>query len=509
MLLALASCWLSECARPGRLEIVEPVTPVSTEGPADSAQAQREQLFAALFGDTLVGFKPGSADSTDRFLGRLREGYTVDTLNVMLLGDNRPGFRSTHLRPHYKAIEGMVSLNPVNWVKGLINIPILLVRGTIPDFTLWRDIPEKLRAQPSFGREESVLKAMTAAVDSLEARGQKVSAIINTGDLVKDGRFPNQWERFLTMVTPLAKRVPYFPIAGNHERTDSPEGLYNWHTATGLPISSDRLYYYFDSADGWVRFIALDSNPMTDPKNYWTREVEVLYSDEQIDWLTKIMKGHTGPALVFMHHPPFSLGFHRVEWQNDALLRERRARMVKALHESGLSVMAAGHEHAYERALLTCGDAVLIVLVAGGAGSPLHQIPLEAAAAQMFAEYEIEGCEFKPENTFVSQSFHFIHMRFWFGGGDFYTYAVDENGDRKLIDEVKIDLKRFGVPEVDQHKMPVPPETDVEQAPPTEETSDSTAAKQAKPDSAASEHLLESPPPEDAEKKPPAKKRSP
>ncbi len=60
-------------------------------------------------------------------------------------------------------------------------------------------------------------------------------------------------------------------------------------------------------------------------------------------------------------------------------------------------------------------------------------------------------------------------MRFWFGGGEFFTYAVDEDGGRTLIDEVKIDLERYGIPKIDQHKMPVPP-VDVEEPPPSEES---------------------------------------
>jgi hypothetical protein len=34
----------------------------------------------------------GHGDLALRFLGRLRDGFTADTLNIILLGDNRPGF---------------------------------------------------------------------------------------------------------------------------------------------------------------------------------------------------------------------------------------------------------------------------------------------------------------------------------------------------------------------------------------------------------------------------------
>ena len=58
------------------------------------------------------------------------------------------------------------------------------------------------------------MKAMIAKIDSLEAHGQSVAAVINTGDLVYDGQYPAHWERFLRITEPLTSRVPYFPVPG-------------------------------------------------------------------------------------------------------------------------------------------------------------------------------------------------------------------------------------------------------------------------------------------------------
>jgi hypothetical protein len=352
-----------------------------------------------------------------------------------------------------------------------------------------------IKKSPTHGAEDRVMNAVVAKIDSLEAMGHTVAAVINTGDVVKDGRYPAHWERFLKITQPLYTRVPYFPIAGNHERTDAEEGLENWRTATGLPVGGDRLYYYFDSADGWVRFIALDSNPMTDPANHWSREVEIQYSDEQIDWLVKTLKGHRGPAFVFMHHPPFSSGFHRVEWQSDDVLRERRERMVKALRETGISVIASGHEHAYQRALLTWPDAVLINVVAGGAGSPLHDLPPPEVSAQMFAEYKVAGSEIKPENVFVAEVYSFVHLRLWFGGGELLAYSVNKNGTTDLIDAVEIDLKRYGVPEIDQYKRLLPLPEKPDEPPPTEETDKKEDVTASSDSTTASERIESQPPP--------------
>ncbi len=401
--------------------------------------------------------QPGTADSSRRYLGRLRDGHTSDTLNVMIFGDNRPGWRSARLAPEYATIQGMISPNPLHILRGLVTIPWAIAKGMWPDLALLRDIPDRLRKMPVTGRERQVMKAMLGKIDSLEAQGQKVAVVLNSGDLVNDGRYPAHWERFLRITRPLFSRVPYFAAPGNHERTDALEGVANWRMATGLPTGGDRLYYCFDSADGWLRVIALDTNPIVDPGGHWTREVQVKYSQEEFAWLVDRLKEHRGPAIVVMHHPPFSTSLHREEWQKDPVLTERRERMVRALHDAGISAIVSGHEHAYQRALLTWSDAVTVVLVSGGAGAPLHALPSPVEVARLLGEYRVAGSIVVPQNVFSAQVFHFVLMRLWYGGGEFYTYAVDRNAKSTLIDKVEIDLKRYGTPKIDQHPIPVPP----------------------------------------------------
>ena len=456
-----AALLFAGCAHIGRLpnvgHTVSPVVPDTTEA-GEILRGAATTPLRPLFGDTLIGLVPGTADSSTRFLGRLRDGYTADTLNIILCGDNRPGFRISRLQTDAMKIRKGLSLNPLRIARGLIAIPVTLVKGLYPDLALVREMPAFLMHKPTWGREHQVMSAMMTRIDSLHARGQSVAAVINTGDLVYDGQFPADWQRFLRITQPLTSRVPYFPIAGNHERTDTVNGVENWRTATGLPVGGDRLYYCFDSADGWVRFIALDSNPIVDPRGRWTREVQIKYSEEEFTWLVERVKEHRGPVLVMMHHPPFSAGaIHRMEWQRDTVLTERRERMVRALHEAGIAIIASGHEHSYQRALLTWPDAVLIAIVTAGGGAPLHTIPPPAESARLYSEYKVAGSVVKPENVFTSQVFNFTLMRFWFGGGDFYSYAVDQNSKATLIDKVQIDLNRYGVPKIDQHKVPLPP----------------------------------------------------
>src|SRR5262249_10416122 len=273
------------------------------------------------------------------------------------------------------------------------------------------------------------------------------------------------------------------------------------------PVGSDRLYYCFDSADGWVRFIALDTNPIVDPQNRWSPEVHVKYSKEQFDWLVARVREHRGPGVIMMHHPPFSAGFHREEWRYAQVMRDRRAEMVRALHETGISVIASGHEHAYERALLTWQDAVLVVIATGGAGAPLTALPPPAASADLFSSYEVAGGHISKDNVLTDVVFHYCLLRLWFGGGELYTYAVHNEASTQQIDKVQIDLKRYGIPKIDQKKMPLPeaPGPKEKKKEGEKPVAAATSAKEiAKADtSAATKRILNQPPPS---KKKPTKK---
>ncbi|HKQ19290.1 MAG TPA: metallophosphoesterase, partial [Candidatus Eisenbacteria bacterium] len=241
-LAAAAALLLSGCAQTGRLQYAgHTVSPVQSDSTAGTPSASGPAPLRPLFGDTLIGLIPGTGDSTIRYLGRLRDGYTVDTLNVFVCGDNRPGYRLNRLAPQFQAIRGGISPNPIKIVWGLVNIPIAIVRGLFPDLALLREIPNLISKSPNWSREHQVARAMMVKSDSLRVRGQVLAAVINTGDLVKDGRYPKHWERFLRITEPLTSRVPYFAVAGNHERTDTEDGVENWRTATGLPVGSDRL----------------------------------------------------------------------------------------------------------------------------------------------------------------------------------------------------------------------------------------------------------------------------
>jgi hypothetical protein len=123
-------------------------------------------------------------------------------------------------------------------------------------------------------------------------------------------------------------------------------------------------------------------------------------------------------------------------------------------------------------------------------------------AAALYAQYRVAGAVIKPQNVYTNSVFNFCLLRLWFGGGALYAYSVDQNGKPTQIDEVQIDLKRYGVPKIDQHKIPIPPAKG-----PQEPSMHEAAKNQAvgKADSTAAGHeILSKPPP--GKKRPPLRK---
>jgi hypothetical protein len=430
---ALAALLLAGCASLGTLDGVKTPRRDFTV----PAAATSETPTALV--DLDATFTPGTADPAHRYLGRLRSGSVADTIDIVLLGDNRPGQRSYALAEHSDAVRGMWSLNPVAWGRGLLHLPALLVRGFIPDLKIVRDIPGRRTHQPTFSEERAVITATEHLDEQLALRGRRLALVLNSGDLVEDGRRPDQWRRFLELSRAAADRRPYLPVAGNHERTEDARGLENWFAATGLPRWPEPLCYCFDSADEQLRFVVLDSNPLVDAKDGWPPALEESLAVAQLGWLQARLAEHAGPAIVVLHHPPFSAGRHRGQWQARPETRARRERLVRAILESNAFLLLAGHEHAYQRAVLSSPRGERLIVTSGGAGSPLHVLPNPTESAALFAAYDGAWGTFPPSEVRARSTYNLVHLRLWPGGGEMNAYAVHGDDELEPLDRVSIE----------------------------------------------------------------------
>ena len=58
-----------------------------------------------------------------------------------------------------------------------------------------------------------------------ERKSNNIAFIVHTGDYVKNGSETKQWkDYFISPIQPLAEKVPFFPVIGNHDYEDDGRG---------------------------------------------------------------------------------------------------------------------------------------------------------------------------------------------------------------------------------------------------------------------------------------------
>ena len=122
--------------------------------------------------------------------------------------------------------------------------------------------------------------------------------VLQSGDLVADGKNPAQWQQFAQITQPLHNaHIAYYPARGNHD-----VGAYYPSVVTEPFDSGDKvnkLYYAFTRHRN--RFIIVDSMEDYDP------------SSKQYAWLVKeLAQAHKTAVNTFVmfHEGPFSVGPH-------------------------------------------------------------------------------------------------------------------------------------------------------------------------------------------------------
>lgn len=169
--------------------------------------------------------------------------------------------------------------------------------------------------------------------------------VLNSGDLVSDGREQPDWDMFWDIVTPVARSVPYYPCLGNHEKNSD---LYYQYFA--LPdTGGQERQYAFAYSGAW--FIVLDSIG------------GYAIAPKQIKWLKSMLEQGQQYDFIFVmfHEPLFS-----------SSKREPYTMLQKVLGplfaKYRVSAVFNGHDHFYERSE-KAGTAYIIT---GGGGAPLY-----------------------------------------------------------------------------------------------------------------------------------------
>lgn len=191
-----------------------------------------------------------------------------------------------------------------------------------------------------------VVDEMLKQIKRLAGTPFPVRFVLQSGDAVANGQVASQWNvSFVPLINRLTTEggVPYYLVPGNHERTNTPDGLRNFLNAVAAlipPEGSPRRmagHVAFSLGYGNTFVIALDSDTAADAGQYqWVRgQLEGLDRNRYVN------------VVVFCHQAPFSSGPHggvRVEPPTVEL----RARYMPLFNAYHVRAVFSGHEHLFE-----------------------------------------------------------------------------------------------------------------------------------------------------------------
>ena len=195
---------------------------------------------------------------------------------------------------------------------------------------------------------------------------QKPILVINSGDLVNNGRDIHDWEQFFEVNKELMRQIPYFPVLGNHEKDSK-------HYFNFFDLPGNERYYHFDVGD--ALFIMLDVEGQNfntpefvkgDNRELLWQNYSLMYFKRQKEWLEHILSLHNEAGYIFVtfHEPFYTVREDRVEETE-----RRRAFWGDIFERYQVQVVFNGHDHHYHHALNNNTH----YITTGGGGAPLSE----------------------------------------------------------------------------------------------------------------------------------------
>jgi 3',5'-cyclic AMP phosphodiesterase CpdA len=183
-----------------------------------------------------------------------------------------------------------------------------------------------------------------------DVMGFHPALVLQTGDLVHDGRVAEQWKVFDEITGAMRSQIPYYPVRGNHDV--GPEGYYE-QRVTQPVLSGNKHYYSFEK--GSLHFVGIDTEEPLDPKSDQGRWLETDLAQAQA----------SGRFIIpFFHKAIFTIGPHAT----DPAVRALKPILHPVFQRHGVRLVFEGHDHIYYR---TVRDGITYV-VTGGGGAPLY-----------------------------------------------------------------------------------------------------------------------------------------
>lgn len=215
-----------------------------------------------------------------------------------------------------------------------------------------------------FGDQRALADGEWQAMNQLIVRREQLGrnrtpllAILDTGDIVFDGSFSDQYHMLTGILEPL-RAYPYLVGAGNHEVQNNQPGPARGNLvrflgpSIGDDLTVDRLYYRRDVAG--IRLLFLDTNELVyGPDGDFTAVDGLTYRGRaQLRWLAEELADSTGirTTIAVLHHPLVSSSEkHRAQSAKLWSLAYEGRTLPQILAEGGVDLVLTGHTHTYER----------------------------------------------------------------------------------------------------------------------------------------------------------------
>ena len=356
-----------------------PYGPYKGQYPAPGAITAFDTLTYVQRDETRAGappfIVPGTINAELHRAGTLQLDPGADSVVILVYGDNRPGFRLMTTPWGVPALFKLGSEDFSQFLWGVVNIPVALLQAVVPRLDLFRDLWSAMRShQYTGGRETVVLRAMYQELQ----KSPRISFVVQTGDVVENGRRGGQWELYAKRHADFRQAVPYLATVGNHERTWDAMGRQNWDAVMGRPAQPLRYWFAVDLPESIARFVFIDTNVLADPSDRYPDSLETALSNEQLAWIDSTLAVPARYRFVIQHHPLVTSGHYLSDWKVDdsqPVEVRRRARLLEICRRRGVTAVLAGHEHLYQRTFIRGRDGRgFWHITTGGGGSPLYRL---------------------------------------------------------------------------------------------------------------------------------------
>ncbi len=165
---------------------------------------------------------------------------------------------------------------------------------------------------------------------------------VNTGDMVKNGGAPVEWNGFVDDSEKGWALIPSILTIGNHDGQgdNGPGSLYS--QLFELPKNPKTWENYYSVDIGPIHFVSLDSNQRSGTE-----------LAEMAAWLQSDLAATTQPwKMVFFHHAIYSRGNHFTGEESVGLLNKT---LIPIFDANDVDFVFNGHSHNYERYAPTVG----------------------------------------------------------------------------------------------------------------------------------------------------------